>query len=168
MAIIYGNMIGGASNPRVYQLEFEDGSILEGVVADEAPVLTATANDVRKGKTVITNSGVIEGEKDIPAYRTTVGFVRVLPGDSFSIPLPTYEKYDYTTLQCMLVKKNTTPSDSVFTDKIVIDDTVFPVMSTEKISDVTKNFDNKTIELNLTNNTEQTYYIRYYTYRMEE
>lgn len=168
MSKIYGNVVGGISTPKVFQLELEDGTVLEGVVAEEKPVITATANDVRKGKTVITSQGLIEGEKDIPAYRTTVGYRQVKPGEAFYIPLSGYDKYDYTKLQCMIVLKNTKPSDSVATEKIVLDDAVYPVESIDKISDVTKDFDNKSIELNLINNTEQTYYIRYYTYRQEE
>ena len=169
MSKIYGNVVGGgAVTPKVFQLELEDGTVLEGVVAEEAPEITATANDVRKGKTVITSQGLIEGEKDIPAYRTTVGTQLIKPGASFSIPLSGYNKYDYTKLQCMIVVKNTKLSDSVATERVVLDDAVYPVQSIEKISYVTKNLTDKSIELNFTNDTDQTYYIRYYTYRLEE
>ena len=168
MAKIYGNTVGSSTMPKSYILETEDGTQLVGVLVGEETVMTATANDIRKGKIAATADGIIEGEKDIPAYRTTVGAQIVLPGNNFSIPLSGYDKYDYTKLQCMIVVKNTKPSDSVATEKVVLDDAVYPVQSIEKISDVTKNLTDKSIELNFVNDTEQTYYIRYYTYRQEE
>ena len=169
MAKIYGNTVGAGGLPKSYVLETEDGAQrLIGVLVGEETVMTATANDIRKGKIAATEDGITEGEKDIPAYRTAVGSWTVKPGQIFSIPLSGYTQYDYTKLQCMIVSKNTKPSDSVATEKIVLNDAVYPVESIEKISSVTKDFENKSIELNFTNNTEQTYYIRYYTYRQEE
>lgn len=165
---IYGNTVGGFAPVKVVQLELEDGTVLEGVVAEEAPVVDATENDVRKGKKAITSMGVIEGQKDIPAYRTTAGTRKIKPGDSFSIPLSGYDKYDYTKLQCIIVQYNTSLSDSVVADKVVINDYLYPVLSTEKISTITKNFTDKSIDFNIINDSENTYVIRYFTYREEE
>ncbi len=165
---IYGNTVGGFSPIKVMQLELEDGTVLEGVVAEEAPVVDATENDVRKGKTVITSAGVIEGQKDIPAYRTTAGTRRIRPGDSFSIPLPLYDKYDYTKMQCIIVQYNTSLDNSVAADRVVINDCLYSVLSMEKISTLTKNFTDKSIDFNIINDSENTYVIRYFTYREEE
>ena len=165
---IYGNIIGGYAPVKVMQLELDDGTVLEGVVAEEAPVINATENDVRKGKTVITNAGVIEGQKDIPAYRTTAGTRRIKPGENFSIPLPGYDKYDYTKIQCVIVRYNTSLNDSIYTEKVVIYDDLYSVLSTEKISTITKNFADKSIDFNIVNDSENTYVIRYFTYREEE
>lgn len=169
MPKIYGNTVGVSSLPKSYVLESDCGTQkLVGVLVGEETVMTAKANDIRKGKIAATEDGMTEGQKDIPAYRTTVGFWAVKPEKTFTVPLSLYDQYDYTKLQCMIVLKNTKASDSIATEKIVLNDAVYPVQSIDKISDVTKNFENKSIELNFTNDTENTYYIRYYTYRQEE
>lgn len=169
MAKIYGNTVGATGGlPKSFLLETEDGVQLVGVAVGEETVMTATANDIRKGKIAATEYGITEGKKDIPGYRTVVGSRTIKPEQTFSIPLSAYDHYDYTKLQCMIVLKNTKASDSVATEKIVLNDAVYPVESIDKISNVTKDFENKSVELNFINDTEQTYYIRYYTYRMEE
>nr|DAH21777.1 MAG TPA: hypothetical protein [Caudoviricetes sp.] len=167
--IIYGNPVGGALNAKTYQLECNNGTKeIMAVVVDEETLFNATANDVRTGKKFATNSGVVVGTKDIPAYRTTQGTVGIEPGQSFSILLKEYSRYDYTKLQCMIAKFNTTLDDSVSVDRVVIDDSSYLVNSTDVLSSVTKNEENKSIDLNMTNNTDDTYVIRFFTYRQEE
>ena len=165
---IYGNTVGGSSMPKVVQFELDDGSVLEGVMADEHPVIDATAKDVMLGKRAVLSRGVTVGERDFLSYRTTRSSVLIWPGDSFSIPLDKYDQYNYTQFQCVIAKRNTTLSDSVEVDKVGLYDCVYPTNSTEAISDITKNAENKTIDLNITNNTEDMYYIHYFTYKQEE
>ena len=166
--VIYGNTVGGATLPKSYVLETEDGIRLTGVLVGEKTVMTATANDIRKGKIAATSDGIIEGEKDIPAYRTSTGRIVITPGKAFSIPLRGYDQYDYTKIQCIIAPYNTTIADSVASDMIVLNDSVFPVGSSEKISDITKNFDNKSIDFNITNNSSINYFIYFFTYRQED
>lgn len=166
---IYGNPVGGALNAKTYQLECNDGTKeIMAVVVDEEQMFDATANDVRTGKTFATNSGVVVGTKDIPAYRTTQGAVLIRPNESFSILLDKYNQYDYTKLQCMISKLNETVQSSVSVDRVVIDDSSYLVNSTTVLSSVTKNLQTKSIDLNLINDTNYTYVLRFFTYREEE
>ena len=167
--VIYGNPVGGALNAKTYQLECNDGTKeIMAVVVDEEQMFDATANDVRTGKTFATNSGVVVGTKDIPAYRTTQGTVLIRPNESFSILLDEYNQYDYTKLQCMISKLNETVQSSVSVDRVVIDDSSYLVNSTTVLSSVTKNLQTKSIDLNLINDTNYTYVLRFFTYREEE
>lgn len=165
---IYGNMIGGNSKINVLQLEMEDGTILEGVIANDAPVITATPKDVRKGKTFIASNGVVEGQKDIPSYRTHKGIYGVFPGEQCSIPLSHYDLYNYTKLQCIIAPYNTTLENSVAANKVVINDYLYEVNSTEILSTVTKNAETKSIDLNIINTTDNDLIVHYFTYKKEE
>lgn len=165
---IYGNIIGGSADAKVIQLEFEDGTTLEGVIADEAPVIDATPKDIMLGKTAVTNNGVTVGEREFLAYRTTRSSRLVMPGQVFSIPLLEYDQYDYTQLQCVIAKRNTSVLNSVSVDRVVMYDKVYPVNSTEPLATISKDADNKTINLNITNDTTDIYVIHYFTYKEEQ
>ena len=167
---IYGNMIGGGAAPlKTLILEDENGNEFFGVVTDSAQLLTANAkNDIRSGTVAVTDEGIVTGSKEILEYRTTAAYRGILPGKSFTIPLSDHNKYDYTKLQCIIVKFNTSFSDSTSAEKIVINDGVYNVGSGEKIASVTKNEETQSIDLNITNTTENRYYIHYFTYREEE
>lgn len=166
--MIYGNPVGGAISPKTFELQYNNTStpIIATVVGQET-IFDATENDVRKGMTFASNAGVKVGTKDIPAYRTTQGVKSVKPGESFSILLKQYTQYDYTKLQCLISKFNTSIEDSVAVDKIVIDDSVYAVNSTALLSSVTKNSETESIDLNITNSTNDNYVLRYFTYREE-
>lgn len=170
MSKIYGNTVGVSACPKSYVLETEDGTQrLVGVLVGEETVFTADAStDIREGKTAATEKGVVTGSKMIPSYETTRSSRIIRPGSSYSIPLSDRDKYNYTQLQCIIVSQNTSISDSFAADKVVIDDGVYQVGSIEKLSTITKNADTKTIELNLINDTDETQYIRYFTYKEEE
>ena len=163
MSAIYGNIVGGASSIKVMQLELEDGTVLEGVVADEAPVIDATAKDVRKGKTVITNQGVIEGETEIPAYETRMSYLLVSPNDVCSISLSSKDRYDYTKFQCVVVVFSPDYNSNVVTKYISMNDGLFSVETSEKVSDISKNNETKSIDLNIINDSEDIYEITYFT-----
>jgi hypothetical protein len=165
--MINGNMIGGSAPLKTVILTDENGNEVTGVVTDSEVIFTATDNDVREGMVYASDSGVSTGTKDIPAYRTTQGFQAIPVGSSFSIPLSKYNKYDYTKLQCVIAPFNTTMSNSVATDKVSINDCVYVAGTVDKIADVTKNHNTKSIDLNITNTSEKSYIIRYFTYKEE-
>ena len=165
---IMGNVVGGASTlGKTLILEGEDGTQIVGVITEQESVFNAKPSDVRIGKKVVTDSGVIEGTNTL-TYRTRQSTRLIRPGDDYSIPLSDYNLYDFTKLQCIIVTKNTSLSDSFAAEKIVLDDGVYQVGSVEQISTVTKNIETKSIDLNLINDTDETKYIRYFTYKDEE
>ena len=67
----------------------------------------------------------------------------------------------------MIAEFNLTNSDSTSVNKIVFNDAVYNVNSTTKISDVTKNFSTKSIDLNISNSTDKTYVVHYSTFKEE-
>jgi hypothetical protein len=114
------------------------------------------------------DAGVSTGTNDIPAYRTTQGNKIVRPGEQFIISLSHFDKYNYTKLQCVITKYNTSINNSMATDKVVIDNSVYNVGSPEILSNVTKDVNLKSINLNIVNNSDNIYIIRYFTYKEEE
>lgn len=165
---IYGNPVGGALNAKTFILEVNDGKTeIAATVVGEETVFDATPNDVRTGKTFATSSGVEVGTKDIPAYRTAQGAVIIKPNENFSIVLEGYSQYDYTKLQCLISKFNTSVDDSVAVDKVVIGDNVYAVNSTIPLAAVTKDAATKSIKLNIKNESSVDYVLRYFTYREE-
>lgn len=166
--MIYGNPVGGALNAKTFILEVNGGNKeIAATVVGEEQIFDATPNDVRKNRVFATSTGVSVGQKDIFAYRTTQGAVVIKPNEKFSVLLKEYDRYDYTQLQCMISKFNTDINSSVAVDRVVINDSVYGVNSTEVLSSVTKNSQNKSIDLNLTNSTSDTYVLRFFTYREE-
>lgn len=165
---IYGNMVGGVGSGIGKTLIFEDeaGNQFTGVITENVQVFDATPADVKIGKKFVSDEGVKVGI-DTKTYRTDHASYLILPGESFSIPLEKYSQYDYTKFQAMIAVFNTNQLDSVSVNKIVLNDAIFNVESTEKVSDVSKNADTKSIDLNITNDTETTYVIHYNTYREE-
>ena len=165
---IYGNPVGGALNAKTFMLEVNGGKTeIAATVVGEETVFDATPNDVRTGKTFATSSGVAVGTKDIPAYRTAQGAVIIKPNENFSIVLEGYSQYDYTKLQCLISKFNTSVDDSVAVDKVVIVDNRYAVNSTIPLAAVTKDAATKSIKLNIKNESRVDYLLRYFTYREE-
>ena len=165
---IYGNPVGGALNAKTFMLEVNGGKTeIAATVVGEETVFDATPNDVRTGKTFATSSGVEVGTKDIPTYRTAQGAVIIKPNENFSIVLEGYSQYDYTKLQCLISKFNTSVDDSVAVDKVVIGDNVYAVNSTIPLAAVTKDAATKSIKLNIKNESSVDYVLRYFTYREE-
>lgn len=167
--MISGNMVGSYSQMgKTLILTDENGNEITGVIVDEEVVFTAGLNDIRAGKIAANAEGVVTGTKDIPAYRTYKESYLIFSGESFSIPLPNYNLYDYTKLQCIIAKFNTTFADSVNVDKITIDEHVYSVNSTTVLSNVAKNSNTKSIDLNIINDSENDYVVHYILYREEE
>lgn len=171
MSVVYGNMVGSSGSilGKTVEILSDDGVDLMGVVVDQETVLTAKPSDVRIGKIAATESGIIEGTNTIN-YRTERGVRVIKPGESFSIYFTEddYDQYNYTQLQCMIAPFNTSISDSYAINKIVINDGVYMTESTNKISDVTKNSETKSIDLNITNDSDVNQFIYFFTYKEEE
>lgn len=166
---ICGNMVGGLIIPKSFVLVDENNVELVGVTVGEETVLTANAStDIREGMVAATEEGVVTGTKRIPAYETSCGNELILPDQEFTISmLDEFERYNYTQLQCIITVFETDIDSSVSTEKVVINDGVYNTNSTIKLSDVTKDSEFKTVKLNITNDTENIYLIRYFTYKEE-
>lgn len=166
--MINGNMIGIGSVPlKTVILEDESGNTITGVVTESKVIFDATPADVRIGKTFASDEGICHGENTI-TYRTSEGSELVLPGEDFSIiGLYSYNKYRYTKLQCV-ISKYTSSTDKTAIEKIVLNDNVYNVGSSNVISTVTKDDKEKTINLNISNDTNDTYIIYFFTYSEEE
>lgn len=162
---INGNMVGCYSPiGKTFILVDSKGAEITGVIVDQETNFNATAEDIKVGKTAVTDEGVTEGA-DTRTYRTTHSTRVIFPGESFSIPLAEYNKYDYTKFQAMIAEFNTNQFDSTSVDKFSLNNEVFNVGSDVKIADVTKNSVSKSIDLNITNNTENSFIIHYSTYK---
>jgi hypothetical protein len=165
--MISGNMIGSYSQiGKTFVFVDEDGNEVTGVVTDVEQIFNATPEDVKIGKTFVSDCGVAEGV-DTRTYRTQHGSCLIFPGENFSVVLNKYDAYNYTKFQAAIAIFNTTEFDSVATDKISLHDAVFRVNSSEKISDVTKNAMSKSVDLNLINDTDNIYIIHFNTYKGE-
>lgn len=168
--MISGNMVGSYSQMgKTFILTDSDGNEITGVVVGQETIFTAGDNDVREGMVYASDEGVSTGTKNIPAYRTSAGIELISPSSSYSIPLSEYNCYDYTVFQCLVsLLEYDNIQNSVNTNIISINNGVYTVNSTDKLSEVSKNADTKSIELNITNDTENFYVLRYFTYREEE
>lgn len=165
---IYGNMVGGGGSGLGKTLIFEDemGNSFTGVITENVQVFDATPADVKIGKRFVSDVGIAEGI-DTKTYRTERASYLIFPGENFSIPLEEYNKYDYTKFQAIIALFNTTFLDSIVTDKISIYDAVYSVNSSDKLSVVTKNEETKSVDLNITNDTDNVYVVHYNTYKGE-
>ena len=164
--IISGNMVGGAAPLRTLIIEDADGNEFTGVVTGSEVIFDATPADVKIGKVFAGDEGVLEGT-DTKTYRTIHADCLILPGENFSITLEHNDQYDYTKFQAMISEFNTTKFDSTAINKISIHDSVYNVNSNDKLSDVSKNQETKSIDLNITNDTNSVYIINFNTYKEE-
>lgn len=163
--MINGNMVGGTAPIKTVKIVDENGNEILGVVTESEVVFTATDNDVREGMVYASNDGVSTGTKNIPAYHTNEGKKIVMPNTTFSISLPVEDAYDFTALQILICAYNTSITNSVAADRIGINESLYPVQSTELLSTITKNTENKTIDLGIINDTKNKFVIRFFTYK---
>ena len=165
--LILGYGTVSSEEPNAYILIDEDGNEIPAVFVTEETVFDATANDIRLGKTAATEDGIVTGEKVIPGYITTEGARLISAGSSITIPNcdTSINDYDYTKLQVIVCAYNTDMSDSVSAEKVCINDKVYNVNSTDSMASVTKDHDNKSINLGITNNTGKPCVIRFFTYK---
>lgn len=150
--------------PKIYIFVDENGKEVVGVLVEERTVFDATDNDVREGKVYAGDTGPSTGTKVIPTYHTEAGYSYIPNGSSFTISFID-EQYDYTKLQAIICPYNTSFAKSVAADKIVIDDGLYTVNSTELVASITKDSTNKTINLGITNDSGSPYVLRYFTYK---
>ena len=151
--------------PKSYLFVDENGNEVAGILVSQETVFDATVNDVREGKTFGAETGVATGEKVIPGCHSHEGTKRIRPGQKFEVSLVDENQYDYTLLQCVICAFNTNLVDSVAAEKVVINDTVYDVLSTIPLYAVTKNHETHSINLGFTNDTDEPLVLRYFTYK---
>lgn len=164
---VQGNMVGGTAPIKTLKIVDENNNEFLGVVTGSEVIFTATDNDVREGLVYASDGGVSTGSKFIPPYNTTAG-VRVIPdGSTYEIPISDQglNLYDYTNFQCIVNTFNTSITDSVATEKVVIEGEVYPVQSAISEATITKNDENKSIVFGITNNTGNTHILRFFLYK---
>lgn len=165
--MIVGNAIGCVvKTPDTIILVDENGNEYPAVAVDEETTFTATPNDIREGKTAVSDNGVVIGEKIIPAYHTTEGYALAKVGSKVSLMIPD-GRYEYTKLQVIICPFNTSLDKSVGAEKVAINDGVYAVNSTDLLSNVTINHDSKAVDLGITNDSSSIWVIRYFTYKEE-
>lgn len=165
--MIYGNMVGGAGVPKTIELSDEDGNTVVGVITGSKVIFTADPiSDIREGKVAATDIGIVTGKKDIPSYHITTGVQVIFPNEEFKIVIDDKDKWDYTELQAMIMPYNSSAEDSVAVDRVIINDKVYNTGSTTVISTVSKDKENKSILLNITNENNL-FVIRFFTYKEE-
>ena len=149
-----------------YILVDEEGNELPAVFVENEMRFNATANDIRKGTVAVTDSGVTEGTKEIPAYHTEEGRRVVKPGESLDIPMYS-DQCQYTKLQVIVCSYLNDADDSVSAEMVVVNDKLYAVGSTEILAEVSVDADNQTIKLGITNTSETSLIIRYMTIKEE-
>lgn len=147
-----------------YILVDEAGNEIPAVFVENEMRFNATANDIRIGTIAVTDSGVTEGTKEIPGYVTEEGYRKILSGDALVIPMYS-NMCEFTKLQAIICKFNTTPDDSVAAEKVSIAGKVYPVSATNSLSDVKVDNQNRTIDFSLMNNSDHPVIVRYFTYK---
>ena len=163
--MIIGNVVGGKPLIKSYILETEDGKEIPAVLTEQEVVFDATKNDIRIGKTAATGEGVTVGEKVIPSYHTNEGYRLIKPGRKFAIPLKNLELYKYTKFQAIICPLHNTPEESVSAEKVSIDGKVYDVNSSISISIVSANDSEQVIDLGISNETNETSVLRFFTYK---
>lgn len=166
--MISGNVIGGiVKYPDTIILRDEDGNEYAAVPLEEEVELTGTANDVREGITVANEKGVLVGEKVIPSYNTWQGTILIPDGSALTIT--NYDQnidyHEYTELQSIICAFNTTILDSVSAEKVTIGNILYNVLSTDVVSTIVKNTDDRTIEYGVSNDTGAPCIIRFFMYK---
>lgn len=148
--------------PKTMVFVDEFGNETVGTIVDEETTFDATVNDVREGKTFVNDTGVKTGEKFIPGYHTLEGYRAIPNGKPFMLPSSIY---DYTKLQVIICPYNVSATKSVAAEKVVINDNVYDVLTTESIATVTKDDSISSIDLGLVNESGKPYLVRYFMYK---
>lgn len=154
---------GGSTELETYILIDEDGNEIPAVFVADEVVFDATENDIREGMTAATAEGVTTGTKVIPSYHTTEGIKYIPVGDPLSVTLIDQDRYDYTKLQAIICRYNTSLPESVATEKVSIDGSTYAVNSADVIASVIKDHTTKTIDFGIINNGDSPLVLRYFT-----
>lgn len=150
--------------PKSYVFVDEEGNEVTATLVEQETVFDATENDVRAGKVFATNTGVKVGTKEIPAYHTSEGKKVIQSGKTYTITFGD-EKYDFTKFQAIICPYNSSLAKSVAAEKVAIDEGVYAVNSTELLATITRDSENKSINLGVTNDSGNLYVLRYITYK---
>lgn len=161
-----GSGSGSDDDTQMYILVDEDGDEYHAVFVEEETVFNATANDIREGMIAATDTGVVVGTKEIPAYITTEGVQIIQSGEPMLIKMKK-GKHMYTKLLGAVCSYNTTLANSTAVEKSCINDKVYPVNSVEPVSSVTVNDAAEAIDLGIMNESSKLALIRYFTYKEE-
>ena len=147
--------------PNTYILEDEAGNEVVAVLVDTETVFDATPNDIRIGKTAVTDDGVTVGEKVIPSYNTSEGAKVIPSGSRITLPTPNYK---YTKLQAIICSFNTNLDDSVSAENVVINNRVYNVQSVIPLSVVSTESYGE-IDFGIINSFSQPCILRYFSYK---
>ena len=160
----FDDLVEKAGNyvPKTMVFVDEFGNETVGAIVSEETMFDATVNDVREGKKFVNDQGVNTGEKFIPSYHTVEGYKGIANGKAFTISTPLY---DYTKLQVIICPYNTSATKSVAAEKVVINDNVYDVLTTDVIAAVTKDESTSMINLGITNVSGKNYFVRYFMYK---
>ncbi len=164
MSGLYGNAVMAPAALKTVIIEDTDGNELTGVVTGEEVVFTATDKQVADGFVYAGDNGVSTGSREFLSYRTTRGYKLVDIGDSYTLQLSDNDQYQYTQLQCLISPL----SNPYMATMSVLDNGVYSVSDGSKLSDVTIDISTKSINLNISNTSNEQYVIYYFTYRQEE
>ena len=163
MAETIESMSVGGEVANTYILVDENGVEVPAVLVDDKVTLTATTNDIRIGTTAVTEQGVVTGEKVIPVYHTLEGYTVITAGSPVCILA--IKNCEYTKLQALICAYNSSITNSVATEKVCVNDHVYPVNSTNPLSSVTVDVDTRTIDLGITNDSGKLQILRYFMYK---
>lgn len=150
-------------NETVFILRDDAGTEIVGVLVSNETVLTATADDIRKGELAVTEEGITEGTKVIPKYFVSNGYKAVSPGAKIAFRLldSGVGMADYTKLQAIVCEYAGSVSKSTAAEMIAIDESVYQVKSNIVEATITKDKETHTIDFGVTNTSENRYVVRY-------
>ena len=162
----YAGLIDELENPEktVYLFTPDDGetTVYAQLVGQEKVDLNATPNDIRIGTKAVTNSGVVDGDKVIPAYYSSYGVRKFTADKEVKIKM---KEYDYKSLMASMATFNNSLSESVCINLASVGDSMYECKSNTKTSDITKDSENGQIDFGIT--TEEDSVIRYFVVREE-
>lgn len=144
--MIYGNAIITRKEPQTYIFEDESGNQITGVYVDKETIFTATDNDVREGLVYASDKGQSVGTKDIPIYYASCGCKFVLANKQATISIP---EYNYNNLMVIITTYDTSIEQSLVSTYVVIDNGVYEIGNSTKLSDVVIDTYNEQIDLGI-------------------
>ena len=161
----YPGLIDALENPdNITYLVTVDGensayTVLHG---QEKVELNATTNDIRIGTKAVTETGVTDGEKEIPAYYSRYGERKFTKGTEVKIKM---KEYDDKSLMTSMATFNVDLDKSISVNATSIGDSMYECKSNTKLSDITKDSANEQINFGITANEDSV--IRYFVVREE-
>ena len=133
----------------LYIIVDEAGNQLNATFTEQAVIADATANDIRIGKTAITESGLITGTKEIPVYYSNYGYKLLSANKEATLFLP---RYNYKNLLVTISTYNTSREQSLNVTYISIDNGMYAIGNNTKLSDITIDEEKQQIKFGITVN----------------